>query len=73
MMEADSRYSLSEMSGPHKTQPSSASMSEFRGSVPDQLPWFLYRLCDESPLAGSSRGDQPSLALAKLNQQSPNE
>jgi hypothetical protein len=39
-------------------------MSEFRGSVPDQLPSFLYRLRDESPLAGSSRGDQLSLALA---------
>jgi hypothetical protein len=52
-METDSRYSLSEMSGPHKTQPSSASMSEFSGSVPDQLPSFLYRLRDESPLAGS--------------------
>ena len=25
-------------------------MSEFRGSVPDQLPSFLYRLHDESPL-----------------------
>jgi len=31
----------------------SASMSEFSGSVPDQLPSFLYRLRDESPLAGS--------------------
>jgi hypothetical protein len=59
-METDSRYSLSEMSAPHKTQPSSASISEFRGSVPDQLSLFLYRLCDESPLAGSSRGDQLS-------------
>jgi hypothetical protein len=39
-------------------------MSEFRGSVPDQLPSFLYRLRDERPLAGSSRGDQLSLALA---------
>ena len=66
-METDSRYSLSEMSGPHKTQPSSASMSEFRGSVPDQLPSFLYRLRDESPLAGSSQGDQLSLSLALAN------
>ena len=64
MIETDSLYSLSEMLGPHKTQPSSASMSEFRGSVPDQLPSFLYRLGDESPLAGSSRGDQLSLDLA---------
>jgi hypothetical protein len=63
-MEADSRYSLSEMSGPHKTQPSSASMSELRSSVPGQLPSFLYRLRDESPIAGSSSGDQLSLALA---------
>jgi hypothetical protein len=54
MMETDSRYSFSEMSGPHKTQPSSAPMSEFRGFVPDQLPSFLYRLRDESPLAGKS-------------------
>ena len=54
MIETDSQYSLSEMSGPHKTQPSSASMSEFRGFVPDQLPSFLYRLRDESPLAGKS-------------------
>ena len=53
-METDSRYLFSEMSGPHKTQPSSASMSEFRGFVPDQLPSFLYRLRDESPLAGKS-------------------
>lgn len=29
-------------------------MSEFRGFVPDQLPSFLYRLRDESPLAGKS-------------------
>ena len=63
-MQTDSRYSLSEMSEPNKAQPSSASMSEFRGSVPDQLPSFLYRLRDESPLAGSSRGDPLSLALA---------
>ena len=61
-METDSRYAFSEMSGPHKTQPSSASMREFRGPLPDQLPSFLYRLRDESPLAGSSRGDQLSLA-----------
>jgi len=27
-------------------------MSKFRGSVPDQLSSFLYRLRDESPLAG---------------------
>jgi hypothetical protein len=71
-METDSRYSLSEMSGPHKTQPSSASMSELRGSVPDQLPWFLYRLCDESPLAGVVGGPTIfSFSESKLNQQSP--
>ncbi len=75
MMETNSRYSLSEMSGPRKTQPSSASTSEFRGSVPDQLPSFLYRLRNESPLAGSSRGDQLSLALVNRSkiQQLPNE
>jgi hypothetical protein len=75
MMETDSRYSLSEMSGPRKTQPSSASMSEFRGSVPDQLPSFHYRLRNESPLAGSNRGDQLSLALVNRTkiQQLPNE
>lgn len=75
-MEIDSRYSLSEMSGPHKTHPTSASMSEFRGSVPEQPPWFLYRLRGKSGSAGSSRGDKPSLALAKNRskiQQSPNE
>ena len=55
-METDSRIRHPKCRDPHKTQPSSASTSEFRGSVPDQLPWLLYRLCDESPLAGSSRG-----------------
>jgi len=63
-METDSRYSLSEMSGLHKTRPSSVSMREFRGSVPDQLPSFLCRERDESPLAGSGPGNQPYLALA---------
>lgn len=76
-METDRRYSLSEMSGPRKTQPSSSSMSEFRGSVQGQLPSFLYCLRDESPLAGSRRGGQLSLSLALAHRskirQSPNE
>lgn len=42
-------------------------MSDFRGSVPDQLPSLLYRLRDESPLPGSSRGEQLSLSLALAN------
>jgi hypothetical protein len=42
-------------------------MSEFRGSVPDQLPSFLYRLRDESSLAGSNRGDQLSFSESKQN------
>jgi len=42
-------------------------MSEFRGSVPDQLPSFLYRLRDESPLAGSNRGDQLSFSESQQN------
>jgi len=73
-METDSRYSLSEMSGLHKTRPSSVSMREFRGSVPDQLPSFLCRERDESPLAGSGPGNPTifSFSESKLNQQSPN-
>ena len=42
-------------------------MSEFRCSVPDQLPSFLYRLRDESPLAGSNRGDQLSFSESQQN------
>ena len=60
MLETDSGYLITEMSGPHKTESSSATMSGFRGSVGDQLPSFLYRLRDENPLATSGRGDQPS-------------
>jgi hypothetical protein len=56
-METASRYSLSEMLGLYKTQPISVSMRESRGSVPDQLPSFLYRERDQSPLAGSGPGN----------------
>ena len=46
-------------------------MSKFRGSVPDQLSSFLYRLRDESPLAGSSnRGDQLSFSFSESKQNS---
>lgn len=63
MIETDSRYSSFECRDPIKTQPSGID-ERVRGSVPDQLPLFLYRLRDESPLAGSSWSDQLSLALA---------
>jgi len=45
-------------------------MSEFRGSVRISFQSFLYRLRDESPLAGSSRGKTTILSFAesKLNQ-----
>ena len=57
-METDSRHSRSEISAPHKTQPSSPPTSKFRGSAPDRFPSFLYPLRDENPLAGSSRSAQ---------------
>ena len=76
-METDSRPSCSEISAPHKTQPSAPSTSEFRDFVPGERPSLLYRLRDENPLAGSRRGDPllPSFTLANRSkiQQSPNE
>jgi len=44
MMKTDSRYLFSEMWGPHETQPSSASMSEFGGSVRISFHSFKFQL-----------------------------